>query len=218
MTHLGIIEPNYYARMAYVEYLSSFPAFRLSFAAPTAEVFNASGAMASSEPVDILIYGITDLDPGTWEAHYRQFTASYPQARVIVISNCNEPAQLASLLRMGVHGHVVRSHRMNSLVQALEEVRLGAAALCGQSVLLVRRYFCEDPKPLSGSFTRRESELLALVCSGTSIQHIAHTLQLSTTTVNYHLHKLYKRFKVGSRAELMAVAGPRVINPLAMAV
>lgn len=217
MTHLGIIEPNYYARMAYVEYLGSFPVFSLSFAAPTADDDAVTGALAAAKPLDILIYGCTELDPAAWGGHYRLLTASFPQTRVIVVSNCTEPAQLAALLRMGVHGHVVRSHRMNSLVQALEEVRQGAAALCGQSVVLLRRYFCEEPKPLAGNFTRRETELMALVCSGASIQHIANTLQLSTTTVNYHLHKLYKRFKVGSRAELMAVAGTRSLPHLAVA-
>ncbi|SHF24201.1 DNA-binding response regulator, NarL/FixJ family, contains REC and HTH domains [Cnuella takakiae] len=217
MTHVAIIEPGYYTRTAYVEYLNSFRDFHISFAAPAVDDATVDAAFSAGLPVDILIYGLSDADDWAFVVHHRRMSQKFPGARFVVVSNCNAPDQLAGMLRLGVHGHVMRSHRMNNLMVALEEVRQGAAALCGQSVLLLRRYFCEAQQPLPGQFTAREAELISLVCSGASIQHIAETLVVSTTTVNYHLQKLYKKFKVCSRAELMAAVGRQGSNAVAMA-
>jgi len=49
--------------------------------------------------------------------------------------------------------------------------------------------------------TRRETELLQLLCSGKSNQELANALFVSINTVKTHLKNLYLKLDVGNRAE-----------------
>jgi DNA-binding NarL/FixJ family response regulator len=52
---------------------------------------------------------------------------------------------------------------------------------------------------------RRQREVLAGLLSGSSVKEIAVQLGISPYTVNDYVKAIYKRYKVSSRGELMAV-------------
>lgn len=56
-------------------------------------------------------------------------------------------------------------------------------------------------KALVEPLTRRETELLQLLCSGKSNQELANALFVSINTVKTHLKNLYLKLDVGNRAE-----------------
>lgn len=60
--------------------------------------------------------------------------------------------------------------------------------------------------PLVEPLTRRELELLQLLCSGLSNQQIADRASLSVPTVKWHFYKLYAKLQVKNRAAALAKA------------
>lgn len=59
----------------------------------------------------------------------------------------------------------------------------------------------EVNKKLVDPLTRRETELLELLCSGKSNQELANALFVSINTVKTHLKNLYLKLEVSNRAE-----------------
>ena len=51
--------------------------------------------------------------------------------------------------------------------------------------------------------TSREQQIAALVCRGHSNKHIAQSLNLTEGTVKVHLHKVFRKLDVRTRAELI---------------
>ena len=78
---------------------------------------------------------------------------------------------------------------------------------------------CEDlhpkPAPLAGDptahlphfvqLTRREREIVRLVCDGQSNQEIANEAGLSLPTVKQHVHAIFRKLQVTSRSRLIAL-------------
>lgn len=56
------------------------------------------------------------------------------------------------------------------------------------------------------ALTRRERQILALLCDGNANAHIADELAISEKTVRNHLSRLYEKLGVHSRAEAMVLA------------
>jgi DNA-binding NarL/FixJ family response regulator len=53
--------------------------------------------------------------------------------------------------------------------------------------------------------TRREQEVVRLVCEGRSNQEIADDAGLSLPTVKKHVHAIFRKLEVSSRSRLMAL-------------
>src|SRR5262245_8975113 len=66
-----------------------------------------------------------------------------------------------------------------------------------------RRQAQPTPRDLSPSFTGREREIVDLLMQGMSNRQIAHSLGIAEATVKKHLHHVYRKFGVRSRALLI---------------
>ena len=58
----------------------------------------------------------------------------------------------------------------------------------------------------AGGVTAREAEVLALVAAGLTNARIAERLYLSENTVRAHLHRIYDKLDLTSRAEAVRYA------------
>lgn len=54
--------------------------------------------------------------------------------------------------------------------------------------------------------TEREKQILKLIAEGLKNKAIAHTLSISESTVENHLHKIYQKLNISSRAQATAYA------------
>jgi DNA-binding NarL/FixJ family response regulator len=71
----------------------------------------------------------------------------------------------------------------------------------------------EDPREAEGGarLTSREQQVVAHLCRGMSNRRIAEELCVSEQTVKGHLNRIFKRYGVSSRAQLISVTlGPRI--------
>jgi DNA-binding CsgD family transcriptional regulator len=72
-----------------------------------------------------------------------------------------------------------------------------------------RRLAQPAPRDLSPSFTGREREIVDLLMQGMSNRQIAQSLGIAEATVKKHLHHVYRKFGVRSRALLIVEQSAR---------
>jgi DNA-binding NarL/FixJ family response regulator len=64
----------------------------------------------------------------------------------------------------------------------------------------------EPPEPLSDPLTPREQEVLELLVRGLPNKHIAQRLEISESTVKYHVSSVYVKLGAASRADAVSRA------------
>jgi DNA-binding NarL/FixJ family response regulator len=124
---------------------------------------------------------------------------------VVVYASHTTPAQLESVLALGVSGVLTKHLDAARLVSALEAVARG------ERVIEVQAAGAHGPAagdwPGRGwSLTQREAEVLALLARGRRNQEIAEDLFVSLDTVKSHIKVLYRKLGVRNRAEAVALA------------
>lgn len=93
-------------------------------------------------------------------------------------------------------------------IERAEAHNATSAGLLREARGLLRRYAETrggDGEQQAG-LTRRQEEVLRLVCGGCSNRDIAAALEISERTVKQHLHGVFTKLGVRDRAEAVAVA------------
>jgi LuxR family maltose regulon positive regulatory protein len=111
-------------------------------------------------------------------------------------------------------GFVLAYRAYPPLLRALAELNSPAASACKSRILAVDRRLAERagivPRSLrdisAGPLTSREHEVLDLVQRGLANREIAATLWIAESTAKKHVHNVFKKLGVRSRAEAAALA------------
>jgi DNA-binding NarL/FixJ family response regulator len=82
--------------------------------------------------------------------------------------------------------------------------------MAGRSGVYMEKQFKRaDVADLSATLTKRQQQIVGLVCEGRSNRAIAQHLKLSEGTVKIHLHTIYNKLGIESRSALMVACGNR---------
>lgn len=119
-----------------------------------------------------------------------------------------DPARvdLMGLLRAGVRGCIPLRLLPRQIIQALELIVM-AGMLC---LPRLGPEFFEGSQNAAGNallktLTKREHEVLSLLCRNLSNQEIAQTLFLSESTIKTHLRSIFRKLGVKNRSEALAL-------------
>jgi DNA-binding NarL/FixJ family response regulator len=116
-----------------------------------------------------------------------------PGAPAVVIWTAYDlPQYAAYAFRRGASGFVVKTAPTLELIQAVRQAAAGAVRFDPRPDLTVRE------------LTSREHTLLSHLVAGLSNDEIATAMGVTTRTVEARLTRLYERFDIHSRAELVA--------------
>lgn len=118
-------------------------------------------------------------------------------AAVLFLSSFDYPALQQHALGLGARGYLLKDSSVREIVDAIRRVVAGGTAF---SVAAFRD--AQTPRPPS----RRELELIRLVRAGLSNDEAAVRLDISTRGVESSLRRLFQRYGVMSRTELVGVA------------
>jgi DNA-binding NarL/FixJ family response regulator len=91
------------------------------------------------------------------------------------------------------HGHIVFGTRLAPIELVSQERR----RIMLQSIDRVG-----DAEQIS-TLTRRERQVVALVCQGLSNKNIAHKLGVSEGTVKSHIHRIFQKLRMPNRCALI---------------
>ncbi len=116
-------------------------------------------------------------------------------ASVVLLTSFAYPQYVEAALRGGASGYVLKTAPISELVEAITKAAEGGMA------------FGIRPGPGSSQLpSPRELDVIRLVIEGRSNDEIGVALGIGSKTVETHLHRLYERFGLVSRAELTARA------------
>jgi DNA-binding NarL/FixJ family response regulator len=155
-------------------------------------------------------YGLVLLDVGLSDGSgldllpWMQIHA--PGVDAVVITSLGDDATVLRAIRLGAVGYLLKNGSDAELELSLGCMERGGAPI---DPLIARRILrlMAAPPPASAapaavaasSLSKRELEVLRLVEQGHSNREIAHSLELSTHTVEFHTKSIYRKLAVRSR-------------------
>jgi DNA-binding NarL/FixJ family response regulator len=135
----------------------------------------------------------------------------FPRANLLVHGYETNVDKVAEVLIAGAKGYFLLSSEPENLIESLKFVGRGLIWGPPEAIArsLGRLINLKDTKPVATPgdvITPRERTLLNLLAKGLSNKEIANKLGVAEVTVKFHLAKLYKRFNVQSRLQLLTFA------------
>jgi DNA-binding NarL/FixJ family response regulator len=179
-----------------------------------AEAANASDAVEAAlrERPDACLLDVHM--PGSGTAAAAMITSKLPGTVVLMLTVSRESEDLFESLRRGASGYLLKEMDPTRLPVVVRAALAGeaplprslAARLIGE--LRHGRPAPSFPTPLPGSaeLTRREWEVLQLLCEGAGTGDIASRLFLSPVTVRRHVSAILTKLGVSSREEAVRLA------------
>lgn len=132
-----------------------------------------------------------------------------PRPKVVIVTDgAVDGAKALELIRTGADGLVDRRCSSSELLNTVQRVASGQAALDSYSVnILVAELRSQQrgrESDYAANLTRREREVLALLTDGLDNRTIARDLFISEATVKFHLHNIMDKFGVHKRSALVS--------------
>lgn len=153
--------------------------------------------------MDIAMPGMNGLEAT------RAIRQQYPQTRVLILTQHEDPQYVLPLLEAGASGFVSKRALGNDLINALRVVARGDTFLYPTAATMVveeiRRRRDEAVVPAE-SLTPRELEILKHIVAGKTNLQIAAELSISVKTVEWHRSNLMSKLDVHSVADLVRYA------------
>lgn len=141
----------------------------------------------------------------------RRIKARMPDVQVVMLTVSGDEKDLATAVRLGADGYLLKDLTPEALFQQLRGLKAGEApisrAMTGKLFhQLARRREATVQPGANDTLSDRESEVLALVASGCSNQEIADELGIAYNTVKNHLRSILAKLGVSNRTEAAAYA------------
>jgi len=137
----------------------------------------------------------------------------FPDLKIVAISMFGEEEYLVSMLEAGVKGFLLKTAEEGELKKALALVAENKNYFSDELIptlttSLVKSRSKDEPREpeLREELTRREVEVLELICKGFTIKEIADKLFISQRTVDGHKANLFRKAGVDSSVKLVTFA------------
>jgi DNA-binding NarL/FixJ family response regulator len=143
----------------------------------------------------------------------QEIVAKVPGSGVIVLADDCSRAHLLDAVRGGAVGFLGKDDEAGTLSCAIEAVLAGEAAIPSRLIVglldAVKAGGMGAPRSTArmAGLTRREIEVLEMVCQGRSTKNIASLLFIEPVTVRTHVMSLMRKLHVADREALVRSAG-----------
>jgi DNA-binding NarL/FixJ family response regulator len=132
----------------------------------------------------------------------------FPETKVLILTNYNQPELVEEVKKMQADGYLLKNSSAAALKGAIENILSGNPHFPSQQDLKSIRddsYFFDDFLR-KYQLTKREVEIIRMICRDMSTKQIATTLFLSELTINTHRRNILRKLEVKSVAGLMNFA------------
>ncbi len=141
----------------------------------------------------------------------RRIKAQMPGVRVVMLTVSEDEQDLATAVRYGADGYLLKDLLPETLFQHLRGVMAGETPISRTMTGKLFHQLAQRSRPATqsaanGVLSARECEVLALVVDGYSNQAIAEELGIAHNTVKNHLRNILTRLGVKNRAQAAAYA------------
>lgn len=131
---------------------------------------------------------------------------SYPDIQCIAFTSFRDEGKVEEALRAGAISYLLKDVETDELAKAIRLASQGVPMLAPAATQsLVYALAHRQPK-LGHDLTERERQVLALLTSGFSNQHIAEQLVITPATVKFHTRSIRHKLGTSSRTETAILA------------
>lgn len=167
------------------------------------EAVNCANVLADMEAYypDVVLMDINMPEVDGLEG-LRQIKIHNPEVRVLMQTAFDDSEKIFVAIKKGASGYILKNDKPQRILQAIDEVSQGGAAMNPAIAQKVLDYF--QPKAINNPLTQKESEVLAYLAEGQSYKMVANKLGISYTTVNTHAKRIYEKLHISSLGEAIA--------------
>lgn len=202
---LGLIEDQLLFRKGMKAILGNWPEISVMF--ESEDGFSVIDKLQdTTELPDVLLVDLS-LPPNG----HKEFTGvdvtdavrvAFPDIKIIILSIHQDENFIAQLIQHGAHGYLVKDSDPQEVYNAIVSVHKHGSYINERTLKAIQNNYrnTSKPKTLPDTmirFTRREEEVLELICQQMTSEEIGEKLFISVKTVNGHRNNLLQ--KTGSR-------------------
>ncbi len=201
---IGLVEDQELFRQGLKAILSFHPTIEVVF--ESADGYSVIDKLKTfPDPPQVLLVDLSLPPNGKVEYNGMQLThdlATYfPDIKVLILSVHNDAHLIAQLIQHGAAGYLVKDCDPQEVYNAIISVYTKGAYINQQSLRAIQGNLGkrQKPKALTAALnlTKREIEILQLICQQNTTEEIAEKLFISSKTVDGHRNNLLQ--KTGSR-------------------
>ena len=126
-----------------------------------------------------------------------------PKTEILIITIFENSNRVFEGLCAGASGYLTKNSNHIQLLSALEELSNGGAPMSANIARMVAQsFFVKNNNLLS----ERETEVLKLLVEGKSYKTISDVLDISLSTVKFHIKNIYIKLQVTSKEDAITKA------------
>ncbi|WP_297844586.1 response regulator transcription factor [Pseudomonas sp.] len=131
----------------------------------------------------------------------RLLRAQYPDIKILILSMYDNQEYIATSIRAGASGYVLKNAPSREIVAAIEAIAAGGTFYSAEVALKLA-----SKKPDETELTPRESQVLVGLAKGLDNKTIARELEISVRTVETHRLSIRRKLNVDKPAGLVKYA------------
>ncbi len=142
----------------------------------------------------------------------RYIKEHFPQVKVLILTQHDDREYIASALRAGATGYVLKRSGRREMLNALRQVYEQGAFLTSNLTKEVLQEYSQDgqsQRDKDQHLTEREQQVLKLTVEGKSNKDIARELGISPKTVSVHRTNVMTKVGAQNMVELIRVAAQK---------
>ena len=163
---------------------------------------NGAGCLAflETQQPDVLLMDI-NLPDQKGTALCKLVKEKYPEVRVLGLSTYDQQSIIRTMLGNGASGYLLKNASKEEILEAIEMVIAGGEYLSMEAAQSLKHSSTGEVV-----ITKREKEILSLICNGLTNPEIAEKLFISLPTANTHRKSLLAKFGAKNVATLVKMA------------
>ena len=171
----------------------------------TGDIKTISDLPVRENTILVLDLDIADLNP--LEIVIEQ-TESCPKLNILGIGSEENPKQIKNIIKMGASGFLFKNRGADELIRAINEISAGKTYLCKTAKEMVEKptqKLSIEGKELI-ELTKRELEVLVLICNELTNPDISEKLNISVRTVDAHRRNILQKTGAQNTAGMVKYA------------
>ena len=164
---------------------------------------------------DLILMDIRMPKIGGLEAT-RLVKAEMPDIKVVILTVSDSEEDLFEAIKSGAQGYLLKNLKSEVFFDFISCVAEGDSPISPKMAAKMLAEFSrltEGRKGERNLLTNREGDVLRLVASGKTNKEIAADLFVSESTVKYHLRNIMDRLHLENRAQVIAYAARKGLQP-----
>jgi two-component system invasion response regulator UvrY len=154
---------------------------------------------------DVVVMDLSMPGMGGIEA-VRRLTARDKGVRILALSAHEDTAHPKRVLKAGATGYLSKRGAPEALIEAVRTVASGRMYLDAEIAQKLAMQDVTGAQNPVEALSEREFEVFIHLARGQSVNQIAETLHLSTSTVGTHLYNVKQKLGASNQAELTLIA------------